>query len=92
MDMKTRWNSTRELLERAYRLRESTPEWLQNPKYAEYQPLSTSQDKWTIVKYVMVVLSPFRYWTLWMSMRHTVTLHHVITVSDDMFDHMDGVI
>jgi hypothetical protein len=23
--------------------------------------------------------------------RHTVTLHHVITVYNDMFDHMDGV-
>jgi len=27
-----------------------------------------------------------------MSKRHTVTLHHVITVYNDMFDHMDGVI
>ena len=26
-----------------------------------------------------------------MSKRHTVTLHHVITVSNEMFDHMDGV-
>jgi len=47
------------------------------------------QDKWTIVKYVMEVLRPFRYWTLWMSKRHTVTLHHVITVYNDMFDQMD---
>jgi hypothetical protein len=30
-------------------------------------------------------------WTLWMSKRHTVTLHHVITVYNDMFNHMDGV-
>jgi len=34
MDVKTRWNSTVELLERAYRLREFTREWLQNPKTA----------------------------------------------------------
>jgi len=39
----------------------------------------------------MEVLGPFRYWTLWMSTRHTVTLHHVFTVGNDMFDHMDGV-
>jgi len=26
-----------------------------------------------------------------MSKRHTVTLHHVITVYNDMFDHKDGV-
>jgi len=91
MDVKTRWNSTLELLEWAYRLREFTRQWLQNPKYSEFQPLFTTQDKWTIVKFVMEVLRPFRYWTLCMSRRHTVTLHHVITVYNDMFDHMDGV-
>ena len=39
----------------------------------------------------MEVLRPFRYWSLWISKRHKVTLHHVITVYNDMFDHMDGV-
>jgi hypothetical protein len=91
MDVKTRLNSTLELLERADQLREFTLEWLKNPKYSNYQPLFTTQDEWTIVKYVMEVLRPFRYWTLWMSKRHTVTLHHVITDYNDMFDHMDGV-
>jgi hypothetical protein len=91
MDVKTRWNSTLELLERAYRLREFTREWLKTPKYSDYRPLFTAQDEWIIVKYVMEVLLLFRYWTLWMSKRHTITLHHVITVYNDMFDHMDGV-
>jgi len=91
MDVKTRLNSILELLERAYRLRECTREWLKNPKYSDYWPLFTTQDMWTIVKYVMEVLRPFWYWTMWMSKRHTVTLHHVITVYNDMFDHMDGV-
>jgi hypothetical protein len=91
MNVKTRWNSTLELLERAYQLRVFTREWLQNPKYTGYRPLFTTQDEWTIVKYVMEVLRTFRYWTLWMSKRHTVTLHHIITVYNDMFDHMDDV-
>jgi hypothetical protein len=91
MDVKTHWTSTLMLLERAYRLQEFNREWLQNPKYAEYRSLFTSQDEWTIVKYVMEVWRPFQYWTLWMSKRHTVTLHYVITVYNDMFDHMDGV-
>jgi hypothetical protein len=91
MDVKTRWNSTVQLLERAYRLRESTSEWLQDPKSAEYRPLFTTQDEWTIVKYVMEVLRPFQYWIHWILQRHTVTLLHVITVYNDMFDHMNGV-
>jgi len=61
------------------------------PKNAQYRPLFTTQDEWMIVKYVMEVLRPFRYWTVWMSKRHTVTLHHVITVYNNMVDHMDGV-
>jgi len=39
----------------------------------------------------MAGLRTFRYWTLWILNRHTVTLHHVITVYNDKFDHMDGV-
>ena len=91
MDLKTRWNSTLELLKLAYRLGESTRKLLQKPQYAEYRPLFTTQDEWTIVRYVMEALRPFRYGTLWMTNRNTVTLHHVITVYKDMFDNMDGV-
>jgi len=91
MDVKTRWNSTLELLEQAYPLREFTREWLQNPNYTEYLPQFSTQDEWTVVKYVMEVLRPFRYWTLWMSKGHTVTLHHVITVYNDMFDYMGSM-
>ena len=64
IDVKTRWNSTQELLERAYQLREFTCEWLTNRKYSEYRSLYTTEDELTIVKYVMQVLMPFRYWTL----------------------------
>ena len=62
-----------------------------NPQYTNYRPLFTTEEEGTIVKYVRDVLRPFRYWTLWMSKRPTVTLHHTITVYNDMFDHMDGV-
>jgi len=91
MDVKTRWNSTLEMLECTYRLRKFTREWLNNQKYYDYRPLFTAQDEWTVVKYVMVVSRAFRYWTVWMSKWYTVTLHHVITVYNDMFDLMDGV-
>jgi len=85
-------NSTLELLERVSWLREFPRKSLQNPKCSDYRPPSTIQNEWTIVRYVREVLKPFRYWTLWMPKRHTVTLHYVITVYNDMFDQMDGVI
>jgi hypothetical protein len=91
MDVNTRWNLTVELLERAYRLQDFTSEWLKNPNYKVNCLLYTTPDEWVIVKYVMEVLRPFRYWTLWMSKGVTVTLHHVITIYNDIFDHLDGV-
>jgi hypothetical protein len=91
MDVKNRWNSTLELLKSASELCEFKCEWLKTPKYNDYHPFFTTQDEWTVVKYFMEVLRPVRYWSLWMSKRHTVTLHHVITVYNDMFDHMDGM-
>jgi len=45
MDVKTRWNSTLVLLERAYRLREFTREWLKNPKFSDYRLLFMTQDE-----------------------------------------------
>jgi len=75
----------------AYQLLEFRRKWLQNPKYHDYRPLFLTQDEWTIVKYITEVKGPLRYWTLRMSKKHTVTLHHVITVYNDMFDHMDGM-
>jgi len=64
MNVDIRCNSSLELLEPTYRLQEFTSEWLQKPKYSDYRPLFTTQDEWTVVKYVMEVLRPFRYWTL----------------------------
>jgi hypothetical protein len=91
MDVKTQLKSTVELLEQPYRLREFTHKWLKNPKYGQYPPLFTRQDEWTIVKDVIEVGRPFRYWILWLLKWHNITLHHVITVYNNMFNHMDGV-
>jgi vacuolar-type H+-ATPase subunit D/Vma8 len=58
MAVKTRLISTLEFFERAYRLWEFTPKWLQNSAYSQLQTLFTTQDEWTMVKYVMKVLRP----------------------------------
>jgi len=91
LDVTTHWNSTLELLERAYPLRAFTHKWLYNQTYSDYWPLFTTKDEWTIATYIVDGLRSFQYWTLWMSKRHIVTLHHVIAVYNDMFDHIDCV-
>ena len=45
MDVKTRWNSKLQLLEHAYRFREFTLHWFQNPKYNGYRPHFTTQEE-----------------------------------------------
>jgi hypothetical protein len=91
IDMKTHWNMTLDLLERTYRSHVFTHLRFKNPKYPDHQPPFPTQNQWSIVKYVMDVLLPFQHWTLWLLKQHTVTLHYVITVYNNMFDHMDGV-
>jgi len=91
MEVRIRWNSTLELFERISSLWEFTHKSLQNTKYCDYWVLFTTQDELTIDKYVMEVFRPFRFWTRWRLKRHMVTLHHVITVYNDMFDYMDDV-
>jgi len=91
MDVKRHWNLTLELLEGAYWLGEFTREWLQHPKYSNSRPLLTTQDEFNIVQYIMEVLRSFQYWTLRMLKRHTVTLLYIITVYNDMVDHLDRI-
>jgi len=91
MDVKTGWNSTLELLGWFYRLQEFTQKWLKHPNYSASRPFFKTRDKWSIVKYIVEVFRPFRYWTLLMSTRHTDSLQDIINVLIDMIDQMDGV-
>ena len=43
------------------------------------------------MRYVIEVLRPFLYRTLWLWKRHKVTQHQVIILYNDMFDHMHGI-
>ena len=90
LDVKTHWNSTLATLERAYWLRPYMCQRLLNDEFLGFWPLYTTEDEWQAVEYVLEVLTPFRYWTLWMSKRHTITLHRVISIYNEMFDHLEG--
>src|SRR3954464_5707602 len=86
-DVKTRWNSTLKMLERSIRLREFTKEWLHT--YEQFTPLWSTPEEWKQIEYILEVLQPIRFWTLWMSKTHGVTIHRVFQVYQDIFDHLE---
>jgi len=75
------------MLESSVQLREFTMDSLQT--YAEFTPLwSTPEELWQI-EYILKVLQPIRYWTLWMSQTRGVTIHRVFQVYQDIFDYLE---
>jgi hypothetical protein len=75
------------MLERSVRLREFTKDWLQT--YPEFAPLWSTPEEWKQVEYILEVLQPIRFWTLWMSKTRGVTIHRVFQVYQDIFDHLE---
>jgi len=63
-----------------------------HPSYGDYWPLFTTHNKSTIVKYIMEVLWPFWYGSLWLSKRPTIAQHQVTIHNNAMFDHKDGML
>ena len=90
MDVSTRWNSTALMLQRAHRLRPYTEAWIR--MYPDYQAFWTTPDEWKVVEYMLTILEPLQYWTLWMSKRRDFTLHFVLRIYNSMFDHFEEFI
>ena len=89
-DVKTRWNSTLNMLERALRMKDFTREWIR--EYECYMPLWSTPGEWKQVEYILEVLEPIRLCTLWMSRTRAPTIHKVFVVYDCIFDHLDNQI
>ena len=78
------------MLERALRTKDFTREWIR--EYPLYEPLWSTPAEWKMVEYILQVLEPMRFCTLWMSKTRGPTIHRVFDVYDAIFDHLDDQI
>ena len=72
------------MVERSAQLREFTKDWLHT--YAEFTPGWSTAEEWRQIEYILKVLQPIRFWTLWMSKTRGVLNHQVVQVYQDMFN------
>jgi hypothetical protein len=89
-NISTCWNSSFAMLQHAYRLRPVI--WPCIKCYPEFAALYITSDEWAAVDYLLQVLSPFNHWTLWMSKRYAITLHKLIKLYNDIFNHIEDII
>jgi len=86
-DIKTQWNSTLNMLERFVPLREFTKDLLQT--YGEFTPLWSTPEDWRQIEYILKVLQPIQFWTLWMSKTRGVTIYRLFQVYQDIIDYLE---
>src|SRR5437588_6818709 len=75
------------MLARALRMKDFTREWIR--EYERYMPLWSTSGEWKQVEYILEVLKPIRFYTLWMSKTRVQTIHKVFVVYNCIFDHLE---
>ncbi len=71
-------------------MKDFTKEWIR--QYPVYMPLWSTPSEWKQVEYILQVLEPIRFCTLWMSKTRGPTIHSVFRVYDTIFNHLDDQI
>lgn len=84
-DVKTRWDSTCQMLIRIYTLQEAV-----NLYTANYCPhLSLSKDEWDQIKYLITLLRPFQFYTSFISTTRSPTIHRVFEIYNILLEHFE---
>lgn len=88
LDIKTRWNSTLEMLERA--------QFLKNPlnstisSFASLKEFGITSDAWMTIDQIIKLLQPFRDATKHMSVEKVPTLADTVVAYNALFDHLEA--
>ncbi|KAJ5742543.1 uncharacterized protein N7511_011275, partial [Penicillium nucicola] len=87
-DVRTRWNSTFLMLERAKKLQRVFNQYCATHQYVQFQ---LGQEEWRQVEYLLLVTKPFFHYTKILSKTQDVTVHSVFSIYKELFNHLDDV-
>ncbi|KAJ5300082.1 hypothetical protein PENANT_c146G01845 [Penicillium antarcticum] len=87
-DVRTRWNYTFLMLERAKKLQRVFNQYCSTHQYVQFQ---LGQEEWRQVEYLLLVTKPFFHYTKILSKTQDVTVHSVFSIYKELFSHLDDV-
>lgn len=85
-DVRTRWNSTFLMLNRARKLQPVFDKYCMTHSYTQFK---LDQAEWRQVEYLLFLTKPFFEFTNVLSKTRDVTVHHVFSIYNRLFNHLD---
>jgi hypothetical protein len=90
-DVRTRWNSTVQMLQRAIRLRYAIRDWLKEEKYREFRHLYPTTEEWEQIEYLITILAPFLSMTNVVSTSNSVTISFAFIIYNAIFTRLENI-
>lgn len=87
-DVKTRWNSTFLMLQRAKRLQSTYNAFCSESQYA-LPHLTLDREEWRQIEYLLCITQPFFRFTTLLSQTRDVSIHLVFSIYNKLFDHLE---
>jgi hypothetical protein len=85
-DVRTRWNSTYLMLQRAKRLQSELDRYC---RLYDVDYMMLNSDEWRQIDYLLCLTKPFYIYTTALSKTKDVTIHNVFTLYNELFKHLE---
>ncbi|KAG0154709.1 hypothetical protein PDIDSM_277 [Penicillium digitatum] len=86
-DVRTRWNSTFLMLNRAKKLQPFYDQYCTDHQYLYFK---LDQEEWRQVEYLLLLTKPFFDFTLMLSKTKDITAHNIYSIYNKLFSHLDA--
>ena len=84
-DVRTRWNSTYLMLERARRLQSELDKYC---RLYKIDHIMLNSDEWRQINYLLYLIKPFYIYTTALSKTKDMTIHNIFSLYNELFKHL----